>query len=95
MTALSALQETTMTINKLTTFGLAMAVSAAINLAACAPTLARDRGRTPSYSEGLWKELAKPGTAAEAPASARASGIRTEPVPSSAPKLPPLPSISR
>jgi hypothetical protein len=79
------------TMNKLTAFALAMAASAAINLAACAPASARERGRTPSYSEGLWKEQPKPPTAVE-PASARGPGIRTEPVQGVAPKPPAFPS---
>jgi hypothetical protein len=82
-----------MTMYKLTAFALATAAAVAINLAACAPVSARDRGRAPSYSEGLWKEQAKPATAAE-PASAR-SGIRAEPTQGVAPKPPTFPSMPR
>ena len=74
---------------------LAIAASAAINLAAGAPAAARERGRMPAYSEGLWKEPAKPVTAVEPPASPRGPGIRTEPVQGIAPKPPALPSMSR
>jgi hypothetical protein len=94
MTALSALQETTMnTMHKLTALALALAAFAAFNLATCAPASARERGRMPAYSEGLWKEPAKPST--EPPAAARGPGIRTEPVQGVAPKPPIFPSMPR
>jgi hypothetical protein len=96
MTALSAPEETTMnTMHKLTALALAMAAAAAINLAASSPASARERGRMPAYSEGLWKEPAKPSTAAEPPASARGPGIKTEPVQGVAPKPPTFPSMPR
>ncbi|HEY4408117.1 MAG TPA: hypothetical protein VGN55_25980 [Xanthobacteraceae bacterium] len=81
-------------MNKLI-LALAMAATATINLAAGAPAAARERGRMPAYSEGLWKEPTKPATAVEPPAAARGPGIRTEPVQGLAPKPPVLPSISR
>jgi hypothetical protein len=82
-------------MNKLTAAALAMVAAATINLATCAPASARDRGRMPAYSEGLWKEPAKPSTPAEPPASARGPGIRTEPVQGVAPKPPAFPSTPR
>jgi hypothetical protein len=80
-------------MNKLTALALAVVASATINLATYAPASARERGRMPAYSEGLWKEPAKPST--ELPASARGSGIRTEPVQGVAPKPPTFPSMPR
>jgi len=82
-------------MNKLTALALAVVASATINLATYAPASARERGRMPAYSEGLWKEPAKPGTAAEPLASARGPGIRTEPVQGVAPKPPAFPSMPR
>jgi len=64
---------------------LALAAAAAINLVAQGPASARVQSRVQAYTEGLWKEPAKPSQTVEPPASVRDS-VRTEPVHGSAGK---------
>jgi hypothetical protein len=65
-------------INKRTALALAIATAAAINLASASPAAARGGGRE-AYTEGLWKEPARPTMTVEPRASGRGP-IRTEPV---------------
>ncbi len=65
-------------INKRTALALAIATAAAINLASASPAAARGGGRQ-AYTEGLWKEPARPTVTVEPRASGR-NPIRTEPV---------------
>jgi hypothetical protein len=66
------------TINKRTTLALAIAAAAAINLASASPAAARGGSRQ-AYTEGLWKEPARPTMTVDPRAPGR-SPIRTEPV---------------
>jgi hypothetical protein len=65
-------------INKRTALALAIAAAAVINLAAASSAAARGAGRQ-AYTEGLWKEPARPTATVDPRASGRGP-IRTEPV---------------
>jgi hypothetical protein len=80
-------------INKRTALALAIAAAAAINLASASPAAARGAGRE-AYTEGLWKEPARPTMTVDPRPSGRGGPIRTEPAHGSAGKplvLPPMP----
>lgn len=57
---------------------LTIAAAAAISLAVQGPASARVQSRVQAYTEGFWKEPAKPSPTVELPASVR-GGVRTEP----------------
>jgi hypothetical protein len=81
-------------MNKQTAFALAIAAATALNLAAYGPASARVQSRMQAYTEGLWKEPAKPSVTVEPPASVRGGSVRTEPLRGSAGKpqlLSPMP----
>jgi hypothetical protein len=83
---------------KLTAIALAMAALTAISLASYDPAFANEPVRKPVYSEGLWKEPAKPGKTAEPPAPVHGIGAGTEPIHGTGAKPPPssaLPPVSR
>jgi hypothetical protein len=77
-------------INKRTALALAIAAAAVINLASAGPAAARGAGRE-AYTEGLWKEPARPTTTVDPRPSGRGP-VRTEPVREGRPPvLPPMP----
>jgi hypothetical protein len=66
-------------INKRTALALAIAAAAVINLASASSAAARGAGRE-AYTEGLWKEPARPTMTVDPRPSGRGGPIRTEPV---------------
>ena len=79
-------------INKRTALALAIAAAAVINLASASSAAARGAGRE-AYTEGLWKEPARPTMTVDPRPSGRGP-IRTEPARDGAGKplvLPPMP----
>jgi hypothetical protein len=69
--------------NKRTALALAIVAAAVINLAAAGPAAARG-GSGEAYTEGLWKEPARPTMTADPRPPGRGDGIRNEPVRGSA-----------
>jgi hypothetical protein len=85
-------------MSKLTALALATAALAAISLATDSPASANEPARKPVYSEGLWKEPAKPSKTAEPAAPVHGIGAGTEPVHGTGAKPPPssaLPPVPR
>jgi hypothetical protein len=85
-------------MSKPTALALAMAALAAISLATHSPASANQPARKPVYSEGLWKEPAKPSKTAEPPAPVHGLGVGTEPARGAGAKPPPssaLPPVPR